>query len=39
MARGLQEFVISEGKNALPVRGTIPDMTADSENYIKLQNM
>lgn len=39
MARALHEFVNSEGKGALPVRGTIPDMTADSERYIKLQNL
>lgn len=24
---------------ALPLRGTIPDMTADSERYIQLQNV
>lgn len=30
-------FVLFTG--ALPVRGTIPDMTADSERYIQLQNV
>lgn len=39
MARALHEFVTSEGRGALPVRGTIPDMTADSEKYIKIQNL
>ncbi|XP_076370539.1 nedd8-activating enzyme E1 regulatory subunit APP-BP1 isoform X2 [Tachypleus tridentatus] len=39
MARALRDFVENEGKGALPVRGTIPDMTADSERYIKLQNV
>ncbi|XP_071547570.1 NEDD8-activating enzyme E1 regulatory subunit [Panulirus ornatus] len=39
MARALHEFVTSEGRGVLPVRGTIPDMTADSEKYIKIQNL
>lgn len=39
MARALHEFVLSEGGGVLPVRGTIPDMTADSEKYIKIQNL
>ncbi|KAK3871146.1 hypothetical protein Pcinc_023708 [Petrolisthes cinctipes] len=39
MARALHEFITSEGRGALPVRGTIPDMTADSEKYIKVQNL
>ncbi|ROT76495.1 NEDD8-activating enzyme E1 regulatory subunit [Penaeus vannamei] len=39
MAKALHEFVTSEGRGALPVRGTIPDMTADSEKYIKIQNL
>lgn len=39
MARALHEFVSSEGRGVLPVRGTIPDMTADSEKYIKVQNL
>ncbi|XP_045138460.1 NEDD8-activating enzyme E1 regulatory subunit-like [Portunus trituberculatus] len=39
MARALHEFVSSEGRGVLPVRGTIPDMTADSEKYIKIQSL
>lgn len=39
MARALHEFIFSEGGGVLPVRGIIPDMTADSEKYIKLQNL
>ncbi|KAG7473585.1 hypothetical protein MATL_G00097440 [Megalops atlanticus] len=39
MARGLKEFVENEGGGKLPVRGTIPDMFADSEKFIKLQNV
>lgn len=37
MCAALREFVESEG--ALPVRGTLPDMTSDSESYIKLQQL
>ena len=37
MARGLKDFI--EKKNALPVRGSIPDMFSDSERYIKLSNI
>ncbi|XP_052248440.1 NEDD8-activating enzyme E1 regulatory subunit-like isoform X1 [Dreissena polymorpha] len=39
LVRSLKEFVANEGKGALPVRGTIPDMTADSERYIQLQRI
>ncbi|XP_021076512.1 NEDD8-activating enzyme E1 regulatory subunit [Mus pahari] len=38
LARALKEFVAKEGQGNLPVRGTIPDMIADSNKYIKLQN-
>ncbi|KAB0393988.1 hypothetical protein E2I00_011698 [Balaenoptera physalus] len=38
LARALKEFVAKEGQGNLPVRGTIPDMIADSGKYIKLQN-
>jgi amyloid beta precursor protein binding protein 1 len=31
--------VAKEGQGNLPVRGTIPDMIADSGKYIKLQNV
>ncbi|XP_021352742.1 NEDD8-activating enzyme E1 regulatory subunit-like isoform X1 [Mizuhopecten yessoensis] len=39
LVRAIQQFVEGEGKGALPVRGTIPDMTADSERYIQLQQV
>ncbi|XP_076448750.1 NEDD8-activating enzyme E1 regulatory subunit-like isoform X2 [Babylonia areolata] len=39
LCRALKEFVQNEGKGCLPLRGTIPDMTADSERYIQLQNV
>lgn len=34
---GLQTFV--ESNKRLPVTGAVPDMTADSASYIRLQNM
>ncbi|XP_074142634.1 NEDD8-activating enzyme E1 regulatory subunit isoform X2 [Sminthopsis crassicaudata] len=39
LARALKEFVAREGQGNLPVRGTIPDMIADSGKFIKLQNI
>ncbi|XP_019628819.1 PREDICTED: NEDD8-activating enzyme E1 regulatory subunit-like [Branchiostoma belcheri] len=39
MTKALKEFVDNEGKGALPLRGAIPDMFADSERYIQLQNI
>lgn len=39
MARGVRDFVRNEGSGNLPVRGTIPDMIADSDKFIKLQNV
>lgn len=39
MARAVKEFVENEGAGNLPVRGTIPDMIADSEKFIKLQSI
>ncbi|RXG60580.1 NEDD8-activating enzyme E1 regulatory subunit [Armadillidium vulgare] len=39
MAKALQEFVDSEGQGNLPVSGVIPDMTSDSDSFIKLQNI
>ncbi|KAI1904161.1 hypothetical protein AGOR_G00002830 [Albula goreensis] len=39
MARGVKEFVENEGVGSLPVRGIIPDMIADSDKFIKLQNV
>ncbi|KAJ8343704.1 hypothetical protein SKAU_G00310330 [Synaphobranchus kaupii] len=39
MARAVKDFVKNEGAGNLPVRGTIPDMIADSEKFIKLQSI
>lgn len=39
MVRALKEFVENEGNGCLPVTGVIPDMTADTDRYVKLQNI
>lgn len=39
MLQAIKEFTENEGNGALPLRGTIPDMTADSNRYIQLQNV
>jgi amyloid beta precursor protein binding protein 1 len=39
MARAVKEFVQKEGNGALPLRGSLPDMTSDSQRYIALQNV
>uniref|UniRef100_A0A672H068 NEDD8-activating enzyme E1 regulatory subunit n=1 Tax=Salarias fasciatus TaxID=181472 RepID=A0A672H068_SALFA len=39
MLRAVKEFVHNEGSGSLPVRGTIPDMIADSQKFINLQNV
>uniref|UniRef100_A0A8C3LZD0 NEDD8-activating enzyme E1 regulatory subunit n=1 Tax=Chrysolophus pictus TaxID=9089 RepID=A0A8C3LZD0_CHRPC len=39
LVRAVKEFVANEGQGCLPVRGTIPDMIADSSKFIKLQNV
>ncbi|XP_033842439.1 NEDD8-activating enzyme E1 regulatory subunit [Periophthalmus magnuspinnatus] len=39
MLRAVKEFVQNEGNGNLPVRGTIPDMIADSQKFINLQNI
>uniref|UniRef100_A0A8C1ZJN8 NEDD8-activating enzyme E1 regulatory subunit n=1 Tax=Cyprinus carpio TaxID=7962 RepID=A0A8C1ZJN8_CYPCA len=39
IAHGVRDFVRNEGNGNLPVRGTIPDMIADSDKFIKLQNV
>ncbi|XP_062506517.1 NEDD8-activating enzyme E1 regulatory subunit-like [Corticium candelabrum] len=36
LARAVKDFVENEGEGALPLRGSLPDMTADSARYIKL---
>ncbi|KAM3961493.1 nedd8-activating enzyme E1 regulatory subunit APP-BP1 [Aphomia sociella] len=35
----LRNFVEAEGKGKLPVRGVLPDMTASTEHYVKLQSI
>jgi len=39
MVRALKEFVAAEGNGLLPVRGSIPDMTATSKMFIDLQKV
>uniref|UniRef100_A0AAY5L891 NEDD8-activating enzyme E1 regulatory subunit n=1 Tax=Esox lucius TaxID=8010 RepID=A0AAY5L891_ESOLU len=39
LARAVREFVQNEGGGNLPLRGSIPDMIADSEKFINLQNV
>ncbi|KAK3792128.1 hypothetical protein RRG08_055391 [Elysia crispata] len=39
MVRALKEFTENDGNGFLPLRGSIPDMTADSERYIQLQTV
>ncbi|XP_018421951.1 PREDICTED: NEDD8-activating enzyme E1 regulatory subunit isoform X2 [Nanorana parkeri] len=39
LARTIKEFTAAEGNGSLPLRGTIPDMIADSDRFIKLQNV
>lgn len=39
MCAGLRGFVEGEGKGKLPVKGVLPDMTASTDHYIKLQNL
>lgn len=39
LTRALKEFIENEGQGALPVRGSLPDMTSDSQRYIALQNV
>uniref|UniRef100_A0A3Q2YZE7 NEDD8-activating enzyme E1 regulatory subunit n=1 Tax=Hippocampus comes TaxID=109280 RepID=A0A3Q2YZE7_HIPCM len=39
MLRAVKEFVHNEGCGSLPLRGTIPDMIADSQKFISLQNV
>uniref|UniRef100_A0A8D0G203 NEDD8-activating enzyme E1 regulatory subunit n=1 Tax=Sphenodon punctatus TaxID=8508 RepID=A0A8D0G203_SPHPU len=39
LARAVKEFVAKEGEGNLPLRGTVPDMIADTGKFIKLQNV
>lgn len=39
MCAALRGFVEAEGKGKLPVKGVLPDMTASTDHYVKLQNI
>jgi len=39
MARGVCNFVHKDGDGNLPLRGTIPDMIASTEQYVELQQV
>ncbi|KAI8432209.1 hypothetical protein MSG28_004661 [Choristoneura fumiferana] len=39
MCSALRGFIEAEGKGKLPLRGVLPDMTASTEHYVKLQNI
>jgi amyloid beta precursor protein binding protein 1 len=39
MAKSVQDFVENEGEGCLPLCGSIPDMTAETEKYIALQQV
>ncbi|XP_041981515.1 NEDD8-activating enzyme E1 regulatory subunit [Aricia agestis] len=39
MCSALKEFIEAEGKGKLPLKGVLPDMTASTESYVKLQNI
>lgn len=39
MCSALRSFIEAEGKGKLPLKGVLPDMTASTEHYIKLQNI
>jgi amyloid beta precursor protein binding protein 1 len=36
LARALKDFVDGEGGGLLPVRGSLPDMTAETSRYVSL---
>ena len=38
-AKAVRDFVENEGHGLLPLKGTLPDMTADTEKYITLQQI
>ncbi|KAI8822931.1 ThiF family protein [Fimicolochytrium jonesii] len=39
IARAVRDFVAHEGKGHLPLAGTVPDMHADTDSYVKLQTI
>ncbi|XP_012250154.1 NEDD8-activating enzyme E1 regulatory subunit isoform X3 [Bombus impatiens] len=39
IAKAIKDFVENEGGGLLPLKGTLPDMTADTEKYITFQQI
>ncbi|XP_046996258.1 NEDD8-activating enzyme E1 regulatory subunit [Schistocerca americana] len=39
MAKAVRDYIDNEGQGCLPLRGTLPDMTAETERYIALQQV
>ncbi|KAL2740347.1 NEDD8-activating enzyme E1 regulatory subunit [Vespula squamosa] len=39
IAKAVRDFIDNEGCGSLPLKGTLPDMTADTEKYITLQQI
>lgn len=39
MANAMKDFIENEGQGALPLRGALPDMTAETSRYIALQQI
>ena len=39
LVRAVADFVANEGSGRLPLSGSVPDMDADTANYIRLQTM
>ena len=39
MVRAVRDFVANEGLGLLPLAGSVPDMKADTSNYVTMQNM
>lgn len=39
IAKAVRDFVENEGAGNLPLRGSLPDMTAETARYITLQQL
>jgi len=39
MAKAIRDFVDNEGNGTLPLRGSVPDMTAKTDHYVALQQV
>lgn len=39
LTKAVRDFVENEGNGCLPLRGSLPDMTANTYSYITLQQM